>query len=193
MTVINGRQTAKTLEGIREDHVARYMQALRICKEVNASTVSDLGSGCGYGSWILAHDFDVFGYEKDGDAIAYAAKHWHHPRAYRAVRDISRDLPGPADVFVAFEILEHFHCEELLKKSTELCRVFIGSVPNEDLCPFSKTGHPEHVRHYTPDELVKTLTLAGWEIKKLGSQETKKSDVNWNSPAGRTLVFEAHA
>lgn len=185
-----------SLADIRDDHVRRYELALQVGQEMGARSVCDLGAGFGYGSWLLAqHIESVVGYDVDPDVIPFAEHYWYHPRIRRAVLDLTDSQPDPADLYVAFEVLEHFECSGFLRLSTRLCACLVGSVPNEDVIPFGGAKiNPEHVRHYRPDEIRHALEDAGWCVERLGSQPGKhgpSAKVSWERTDGRTLVFVA--
>ena len=73
------RQTAKKLDDIRRDHVARYEW---VNSQVEAkSAITDACCGVGYGSNIMAKaGHNVTGFDIDSDAIG----HWEPPNPWRS-------------------------------------------------------------------------------------------------------------
>jgi len=191
----HGRQKARSLENIRDDHVERYRWAVQKADEYGLASAADLGGGFGYGTWILADTglLTTF-YDHDDRVLSFATDAWHHPNiASRRIQDFRLNNPDTAELFVAFEVLEHFHSSEFLKEARQLCKIFVGSVPNEGVVPFKGASvHPGHVRHYTPDQLASELIRAGFKNFTIGSQKDKRGSeakVDESSIAGRTLVF----
>lgn len=170
--IIDGRQVSDTLAGIREDHRNRYNFAIRYARRAGVKTVADVGAGIGYGSWMLADaGHEVVAYEINESAIEYGEQHYRHPNLSRTMADVMT-VTVSADLMTAFEIVEHVPEPELFLDSD--CRHLVMSVPNENVIPFSKTGHPEHVRHYTPDEVVALLHGCGWRNVNLYYQAGKR-------------------
>jgi 2-polyprenyl-3-methyl-5-hydroxy-6-metoxy-1,4-benzoquinol methylase len=195
----HGRQVATTIDGIRDDHVARYRYAAAEARRIHATRIADVGAGTGYGSWLLAKetDADVFGYEIDPDAVAFGEEHYAHPRVTRRAANLVTARLRDVDLITAFEIIEHFNeAPEFLAKATKRARFLVGSVPNQEMIPFDPVKHERHVRHYTPAELRDELETAGWEIRFLGGQIGKRGPDAAVGPLTskvRTLVFVAKA
>jgi 2-polyprenyl-3-methyl-5-hydroxy-6-metoxy-1,4-benzoquinol methylase len=198
MPVVDGRQQAPKLSGIREDHVNRYRMAVQLADEVGAKTITDLGSGIGYGSHMLAEaGHNVIAMERDWDAIDYGRQHYSHPNLDYLQCDVTRVPVPDSDMLVAFEILEHvLNAAHIIQGAASKCGWLICSVPNENVVPFSETKHPEHVRHYTPEQFTGMLESCGWEVIRMGSQIGKyeySSEVSFEILHGRTLVAVAKA
>jgi 2-polyprenyl-3-methyl-5-hydroxy-6-metoxy-1,4-benzoquinol methylase len=193
MTIVNGRQAAPTLDGIRDDHLARYQLAVDHALPYLLKTAVDAGSGIGYGAWMLANaGLTVEAYEIDQSAIDYGQQYYHHDQLARIQADISElDIPQ-VDLLTAFEIVEHSHAAPaFLARAAGHARWLIASVPNEAVIPFAQNRHREHVRHYTADQFRKMLQDAGWEVVSIGSQRGKRGDdaeVWLGDTSGRTLI-----
>jgi 2-polyprenyl-3-methyl-5-hydroxy-6-metoxy-1,4-benzoquinol methylase len=189
----NGRQTAININDIREDHRKRYECAITHGRKKNHKTVVDIGTGIGYGAWMMAQaGFQVTAYELDPDAIAYGEQYYSHPNLVRKQADIGTLILEPVDMITGFEIIEHTTAAPLfLKNNLHNAKSLVISVPNEDIVPFVSTKHWQHVRHYTPEQLREELTSAGWIVKRIGCQTGKVNEgavVNFSRTDGRTLI-----
>lgn len=180
------RQVAPTLDGIRRDHVARYVHAARAIPP--GSTVIDFACGVGYGSKLLAdRGHRVHAYDVDAEALAYARQHFRHPCvAYMYADGAAPPTLPPADAAVCFETIEHIEDPRpLLRALRRSAGWLYASVPNEAEFPF--TGQAYHYRHYTRDEFAALLAECGWSVEAWGGQEGPESDVRPGGH-GRTLV-----
>jgi 2-polyprenyl-3-methyl-5-hydroxy-6-metoxy-1,4-benzoquinol methylase len=189
----NGRQTAPTLDRIREDHVARYQLAIDHARRERLATVVDIGTGTGYGAWMMAEaGLTVEAYEIDQSAIDYGQQHYYHDRLARIQADIATLGIPQVDLLTGFEIVEHSSAAPaFLKRASRYAKWLIASVPNEDVVPFVTSKHRQHVRHYTPKQFRELLECSGWEVIGLGCQVSKRGDaaeVVFNHTAGRTLI-----
>lgn len=196
----NGRQTAPTLDGIRDDHKERYWLAIEYAEIQlgyrGINTVIDVGTGTGYGAYMMATEgFDITAYEIDQSAIDYGEQHYSHPRLKRIQGDVAQlDLPE-AGMVTAFEIIEHTHAAAaFLSQAARKALYLVASVPNEDVVPFESSKHRQHVRHYTPQEFRDFLESCGWEIKRFGCQVGKHGEAaepRDDTTDGRTLIAVA--
>lgn len=181
------RQVAPTIEGIRRDHVARYEFAARYLGKQHR-TVVDAACGIGYGTNVLAKQgYDVTGIDRDKEAIAYARKHYRHPRAKFARADVGRFDFEKTDAAVCFETIEHIENPAVLLEALD-ASVLLASVPNEDVFPWA--GHAFHERHYTKTEFEQLLNSTGWHVTEWYGQEGPESEVEKDCN-GRTLIAVA--
>lgn len=202
------RQQAPTLDGIRDDHLARYRWAVTQAQERGLTWAHDAGCGVGYGSWILAEEAGlwVLGYDREPAAVEYAQAHYRHRKVVRGVRELHDTWPVHAGdigvpqlgMVVAFEIIEHSAAAPaFLARAAPCASLLVGSVPNQDVVPFVPGKvNAEHVRHYTPSEISVELEEAGWRVVMLGCQTGKRGPgarVREDTTAGRTLVFVAES
>lgn len=192
----NGRQTAPTLDGIREDHRARYQLAIDHARRNQLDSTIDVGTGTGYGAWMMAKaDLTVVAYEIDQAAIDYGNHHYNHDNLVRIQADIAELTIPDVDVLTAFEIVEHSHsAPAFLERAANHAKWLVASVPNEDVVPFETSKHRQHVRHYTPSQFREELEAAGWEVVALGCQVGKRgtdAKVTFKHTAGRTLIAVA--
>jgi len=192
MSIKNGSQWGEKLEHIRDDHLVRYRHAATLFSN---KKVIDAACGVGYGSSILQHSgCTVDAYDISGEAIAHARVYfqgagtvYHHANLYDVVFPKS-------DVAISFETIEHLdHPRGFLIRLRQAVKELIGSVPNEDVNPFNKSGHKWHARHYTPNEIHTLLVSAGWTVTGMMSQHGKrrKAAEIQNNTDGMTLVFTA--
>lgn len=95
-------------------HVARYAWAFPYCY---GQRVADLGCGSGYGTYILSLGAQTAtGVDISADAIAWANSRFHARNLAYYVDDLTSAVPL-ADVYVAFEVLEHLlQPERLLER-----------------------------------------------------------------------------
>ena len=190
------RQGSPTMDGIRADHVARYLFAIEIGKHLDVHFVLDAGCGIGYGSYLMAERMGVHvcAMEIDPHAIAFGERHYSHLGVHRYQENLAKAAIPPVQMITAFEIIEHFdEAPGFLRSASVTADVLVGSVPNQDVVPFDAAKHPGHVRHYTPDEILHLLETTGWKCDFIGSQigkHGKDADIV-ESTDGRTLVFSA--
>lgn len=87
-----------------QSHVARYNWVL---SAVVGKTVVDLGCGTGYGAFLLSFLAErVIGLDVDQESIEFARRRF--PRVEFLVCDLEAvDVLPQAEVYVAFEVLEH--------------------------------------------------------------------------------------
>lgn len=194
----NKRQMAPTLEGIRDDHVERYRFARYEIDRRGIEEAADIGCGCGYGSFILAESggIAINAFDVDEDAIKYGNENYSVMGIKRFHGDLMH-TPVPRGIaLVMFEIVEHVQeAPVFLKRASLSASLLILSVPNENVVPFGGPNvHPQHYRHYTPDELRAELDACGWRTVFEGSQKGKRgkdAQIIENNLTGRTLVFVA--
>jgi len=130
-------------------HVARYAWAVPFAYRKN---VVDLGCGAGYGSFMMSWSAkSVAGIDVSEDAISFAAAHFTAPNLSFEVGDITwRRVP--ADLFVAFEVLEHLDNPQVV---IERCRPMLWSIPVSSANQF-------HRRMYTVNQTDKLMKVGEW-------------------------------
>jgi len=181
------RQVAETIEGIRNDHVSRYVWAEALMPA--GASVMDLACGVGYGShYMHQRGHAVAAYDYNNDALQYAEDHYSGP-SYTALDLAESAIPRRADVAIAFEMLEHLENPAALLGSIP-ARELYCSVPNETHFPYKSDpegrGWMHHKRHYTESEFRRLLEDSGWHIDSIRHQYGPNSAVGMVS--GRTLV-----
>ena len=184
------RQAAKTLEGIRDDHLGRYEFAASYIP--NNANVLDMACGIGYGSCILARQTDcssILSIDISEDAIAYAKEYYASEKiSYRQGDCLTTSLEKESyEAIVSFETIEHIENDQALFIRFSECLKpggrLILSTPNQLIMPFDEDVFPFHIKHYTPTELTSLVESSGLKILEIFSQpdNTSKHMVNgWN-------------
>jgi len=152
------------------EHLARYRFARGY---VAGQRVLDIACGVGYGTSLLAEAGAVpaVGIEIDAASIAYAERRYGKTPNVRFVQASASRLvevaPGPYDVCVSFETIEHLEDPEQFLR--DVARVLtaqgllIISTPNRYLyCPENYDGlrprNPFHRREWTVQEFLRLLS-----------------------------------
>ena len=194
------RQTAPTWAAIRADHRARYAWAADMIGFSTKRYVLDVFCGTGYGTQYLAEmtGAKVIGLDGSSESIAFARKHFDHPRVSCETLIYGPGAPlalAPFDAVVCFESLEHIEddrafARDLAEEVAPGGRLIL-SVPNERVIPHATFRNPFHVRHYTREQVITAfcdelgLTLDAWAGQSLdGTLRAQTED--------RTLVFAFH-
>lgn len=181
------RQVAPSIDGIRQDHVARYQWADSLIPP--GVRVLDLACGVGYGADLLAKGGagrNVIGVDCDVEALQYAAEHYPAAQYHQADLATMARLAdvGEADYAVAFECIEHVAKPADFLKAIK-ADYLLASVPNEEHFPHNG-GILFHYRHYTEKQFRELLDGAGWDVEEVRHQEGPESAVG--DVPGRTLV-----
>lgn len=179
------RQVAPSIDGIRQDHVARYQWADSIIPA--GASVLDLGCGVGYGADLLARGKrDVIGVDCDVEALEYGAANYKTARYHEADLQTGWRMAdvGKADYAVAFECIERIQKPEKFLRAVK-AEYLLASVPNETHFPHGGKVRFHH-RHYTEEQFVDLLDGSGWDVEEIRHQEGDTSAVG-DTP-GRTLV-----
>jgi len=161
---------ATNFEEVREDHLARYLFANDILKEMGRiNRVLDAGCGIGYGAAILSGAIR----QVDCIDISEEAREWHlnyfaRPNVNYINGDVVRyPYEGYYDAVVCFEFLEHVHeAADAVRAFGEHTDLLICSTPNEEVRPHKMPPVNEfHVRHYTPAEFEEMLAGGGFTVR----------------------------
>lgn len=138
-------------------HVARYVWAMAACR---GGSVVDLGSGDGYGtfmlSWVASR---AIGIDVSQVAVDAARQSYAGPE-YRCADLTHPDSVPEADLGVCFEVLEHIAgAPAVLAAAAERLPRLMLSVPN----PLAGGSHinPHHVNDWPLSHLKSVLRSAG--------------------------------
>lgn len=118
---------------VLQHHLQRYTWAL---SHVAGKRVVDLGSGSGYGAYLMSFVADsVVGLERDLEAVAFADYNFGARVQYRIADLDKSDIP-PADVYTCFEVLEHLSDPKALLE--KINGTLLWSLPVNDPGRFHK-------------------------------------------------------
>ena len=195
MAIRDGRQWGVAIDEIARNHVARYTFAADWIKDRlpgREVTALDAGCGCGYGTYLLARaGAKAVGVDRHQDSITFARETWAQERASFCAQPVSPEL-GMFDLAVAFEVIEHVDDPPaFLRTLGLLAPVVIASVPNEEVQPFSETGHPDHKRHYTPNQFTALFDACGFHVREYWSQASKETYRVVPGSDGGTMIYVA--
>ncbi len=167
------RQQHELVQGIRRDHVERYLFATRFVKA--GDSVLDVACGCGYGSFLLANIAErVTGVDKCDKAVAFAL-HYYRPEAIKkridfVCGDACDNVGESFDVCVSFETIEHLDDAEAfmqsVRKRLKPTGYFVLSHPHRD-----PPGNPFHKRIFHNGEMKHLLMDRGFSIYKHFAQD----------------------
>lgn len=129
-------------------HVMRYAWATQF---VAGKRVVDLGCGTGYGSFMLSWMANgVLGVDLSKEAIEFANMHFHTYGLAFERFDITKLIPD-ADLYVAFEVLEHLDSPHLVLAGIKAPLVW--SIPVESESRFHKRTYSiERIRRMIPGQ-----------------------------------------
>jgi SAM-dependent methyltransferase len=118
---------------VLQHHLARYTFALGY---VSGKRVLDIGSGAGYGSYILSFLADsVTGIDVSAEAVQFALARFYAPNLTFQCLDIESNYQAANgwQVVTCFECLEHLHNPyELIRGVVQSGATFVWSVPVDD-------------------------------------------------------------
>jgi len=165
----------KTEKRIQEDHSSRYEFAK---KYVAGARVLDIACGVGYGSQILNGLYKTYtGVDINEEEIKFAQKNYARDNAKFILGNICNFNDVPYDVIISFETIEHVRCYKtaLLNLYSNLKQngVLIISSPNrivtspEAKSINDKPANKFHTQEFTPAELIKELTIVGFDYNNI--------------------------
>ena len=165
----------------KKSHLKRY----KLAKRLVSGKILDAGSGCGYGSNIIAQSpivESVTGVEKSKDAVEYSIKRYSNDK----VEFIEGDCEILADMFpenmfdnvVSFEVIEHlknpdrflYGVHKILKEGKSL--LISTPMKKHSKCDgYGKPSNIHHIQEFSNDEMLQMLNESGFKIKSIYSQE----------------------
>lgn len=121
---------------IMHHHIMRYAWATQFVAKLR---VVDLGSGTGYGSYMLSWVAAwVVGVEIDAESCAFARERFWASNLRYVRGDITESVPD-ADVYIAFEVLEHLDAP--LSVLASIKAPLVWSMPVENGGKFHKYAY----------------------------------------------------
>lgn len=149
------------------EHIERYLIAVREIE--NGDVVLDVACGVGYGSAMLAHRaYEVFGLDRDIEAIQYAEQHYQKDNITFIVGDLDseNDCLIKCDVAVCLETLEHLQRpQEFLERlKDKASRAIVLSTP---IVP-TKEQNEYHLHDWTQQDIERMMEP--WVVKHFEQQ-----------------------
>ena len=139
-------------------HIARYGMVRQWC----FGNVVDFASGCGYGTWMIAHNPDVdkvFGIDIDKSAIDWAKENFEEKNVKFILGDalnikshLSEENLESIDVLVSLETIEHIEDTSIVPRVAELCKAktVIVSFPSKKSTHFN----PFHAHDFRTQDIL---------------------------------------
>lgn len=186
------RQVAERINGIRKDHVARYLFAKSYLKPNDR--ILDAMCGIGYGSRLLSESNFVEAFDIDEETIEFAKSRYYNEKITYECCSYKGFYyhPNLYDLIVCFEAIEHIDDEKFLLSKFHLALKDSGklilSTPNQLIMPLNPIKHPEHIKHYTPHELESLLNLMGFKVDEWFCQRSKYDSDIMKGHAGLFMI-----
>lgn len=169
------RSTAKTMDGVRADHLRRYEKAAEFLENAYVPPQRTFGLDCfcgtGYGSKILAEalpETNILSIDGSEEAVVFGNKYFPHEHVWRTAKVWPFALPREHfDFAVSFESIEHVPDGESLiaelASSLKPGGYFFCSVPNGKVNSLKLNKNEFHYRDWTSEEfetvLAKNMTI----------------------------------
>jgi cyclopropane fatty-acyl-phospholipid synthase-like methyltransferase len=150
------RQIGNTREQIAPNHTARYQFACDMLRHYlpPGKNVLDAACGVGYGSEMISELGHYVTAIDQADESALWQQFFSNERIRFIQTDIFNVDPRMRfDAVVSLETIEHVD-EQWVSNLTKMTDLIIGTVPNQDVVPFSKETHKFHLKHYTMQEVL---------------------------------------
>lgn len=192
------RQTGKTIQEIRADHVNRYELAAKLIKR-ELSTKSDIKGmdvfcGNGYGSLLLEQETgaEITSIDGSKEAVEFAKKYYGNDKIkYSYKRFPFKIKKNSYDFIVSLESIEHVKNDILfLNRIYEALKpngLLIISTPNSEKNNLKINVNHFHYRHYTNEEFIQIARSIGFELLEMYGQDA----YSVNQYGGMTGVIDA--
>jgi cyclopropane fatty-acyl-phospholipid synthase-like methyltransferase len=174
----------KSGERIEADHMERYYFA---CKYARGKNVLDIACGLGYAAplFIRAGANSYEGVDLKDELIQHAERRYASTHASFYIGDIRTfDNGRKYDLITCFETIEHVRDYKIALANLFVLLVPGGSLfissPNRPLTsPYAryltdKPANEFHTQEFTPDELLRELSLVGFVEKNLYGQRQRR-------------------
>lgn len=193
---VSERQEVERLEDVEISHFIRYKFATSFIHDNDY--VLDAMCGVGYGSYLMARDSEALridAFDVSRDAIVKANKHFSHPKINFANLDFEkiRVIEEFYHLITCFEAIEHINnpMSLLLKLHDGLKEngTLLLSTPNESTMPHNNLDFPEHITHYTYEQMEMMTSECGLHIDEVMSQPCKGSPMINSGLNGKFLVL----
>ena len=153
----------KNIGHCTKDQLWRYVQSLDYIKKKD--TVLDIGCGCGYGSYILAHKAKkVVGTDNRKEIVEYGNQYYRQENL-ELVQSELKDLHDQYDVVIALEFIEHVeNVSEVFDKFNEVAkRTVVVSTPHIN----AVNNNPFHFKHFTEQEVEEEFIRIGFAVREM--------------------------
>lgn len=183
------RQTAETIDGIREDHIERYKCCIEnIKKEFGNKKLYglDIFCGVGYGTYLISTEMPnikMDAYDGSKEAIKVANKCYKTKNSRFRSKQYPFRLPKKTyDFVISIESIEHIKDDKKflhdLVNSLKPGGLLFISCPNEN--KFSLITNPikHHYRHYTLNEFINFLQNEPLDLIQYYGHDTYIMDLN---------------
>ena len=177
------RQTGKTIQEIRADHVNRYELAVDLIKREKTTNPNlkgmDVFCGNGYGSLLIQQETGAELTSIDGskEAVEFAKKYYGNNKIrYCCKRFPFKMKKNYYDFIVSLESIEHVKDDILfLNRFYDALKqngLLIISTPNMEKQDLKLNPNHFHYRHYYNSEFIKLVREIGFEFIELYGQDT---------------------
>lgn len=168
---------SRMLSPMRVENLARF-NFFR--SKVRGSIFLDLGCGVGEGTNFLAgqEGYQVYGVDLAHDALVFAHRSYQNNLGAKFIQMNAEQLGFRSKCFdgiISVEVIEHIQTPDAYL--SEVYRIlnknglFLLTTPNKlRSSPTPGTLWPEHIREYTPDELLKILKPVFHQVEIWGEE-----------------------
>lgn len=182
------RQTAKTLDGIRKDHLLRYSLAANFLEKQfnnNKTFGADIFCGNGDGSYLVASKLkntEIISIDASKEAIELANNYYKIENRINFVNnffpfELDKDK---YDYCLSFESIEHIQNDiqfiEIIISAIKNNGYWFLSTPNEEIMSLKKNNNKFHFRHYTNKTINNIFKKYNLEVIEQYGEDTYSID-----------------